>query len=231
MKVAVIPARKNSQRIKNKNIINFFGKPIISWPIVAAKKSKIFDRVIVSTDSKKISNIAEKYGAEIPFLRPKKLSDGQTGIIEVIKHAINFLESKNVKFEFVCCIFATAPFLEKKIINKAYKLLKKGKYDFVFGAIKVDTKFLRTFYIKNRKLKMLEQNFYQTPKNSYPSAYIDSGQFYWGTKKAWKTKKMIFSKNSNFVLLDNKKFIDINTYEDFEYSKKIAKKNTHFFKN
>ena len=164
-------------------------------------------------------------------MRPKNLSGSQTGIIDVIKHAIMSFENKNVKFKFVCCIFATAPFIEKKIINKAFKLLKKGKYDFVFGAQKVDTKFLRTFYIKNKNLKMLDKSFYQTPKNSYPLAYIDSGQFYWGTKKAWKSSKMIFSKKSNFVILDKKKYTDVNTYEDLEYTKKIAKKNRHIFKN
>jgi|TARA_B100001093_G_scaffold140393_1_gene132918 pseudaminic acid cytidylyltransferase len=231
MKVAIIPARKNSRRIKNKNIINFCGKPIISWPIAMAKKSKIFDRVIVSTDSKKISNIAIKYGAEIPFLRPKNLSGSQTGIIDVIKHAITSLENKNIKFKFVCCIFATAPFIEKKIIEKAFKLLKKGNYDFVFGAQRVDSKFLRAFYIKNKNLRMLDKSFYETPKKSYPLAYVDSGQFYWGTKKAWKKSKMIFSKKSNFVILDENKFIDVNTHKDLIYTKKIAKKNRHIFKN
>ena len=105
MKIAIIPARSNSQRIKNKNIISFSGKPIISWPIKIAKKSKIFSRVFVSTDSKKISKISKKFGAEVPFLRPKKISDHKTGILEVIKHAIFFLEKKilsnNLNFLFL----------------------------------------------------------------------------------------------------------------------------------
>ena len=95
MQVAIIPAREKSQRIRNKNLVNFLGKPIISWPITMAKSSKIFDKVIVSTDSKKILSISKKFGAEVPFLRPKKISDNQTGIIEVVNHAIKFLEKKN----------------------------------------------------------------------------------------------------------------------------------------
>ena len=91
MKIAIIPARANSKRIKNKNIINFFNKPIIYWPIQMAKKSKIFKRIFVSTDSKKISKISQKYGAEVPFLRPKKISNDKAGILEVVKHLIIFL--------------------------------------------------------------------------------------------------------------------------------------------
>ena len=222
MKIAIIPARSNSQRIKNKNIISFSGKPIISWPIKIAKKSKIFSRVFVSTDSKKISKISKKFGAEVPFLRPKKISDHKTGILEVIKHAIFFLEKKRVKFNYVCCIFATAPFISKKIIKQSFEKLKRGNFDFVFGAIKIDTKFLRTFYIKNKKLNMINKSFYSTPNKNYPEAFVDSGQFYWGTKNAWKKNKMIFSKNSSFIILEGEKYNDINTHQDIKKAKKFV---------
>lgn len=223
MNIAIIPARAKSKRIKNKNITNFFGKPIIYWPINMAIKSKLFKKVIVSTDSKKILKISKKFGAEAPFLRPKKISNDRAGILEVIKHSINFLEKKNIKFEYVCCIFATATFIDKKIIQKSFNLLKKGKFDFVFGAVKIDNKYLRSFYIRNKKLNMLSNKFYNSPLLSTTQAYIDSGQFYWGTKKAWKKNKMIFVKNSSYVPLDGKKFIDINTLKDLKLAKKFKK--------
>ena len=219
MNIAIIPARANSKRIKNKNITNFFGKPIIYWPIKMAKTSKLFKKVFVSTDSKKISDISKRYGAEVPFLRPKKISNDKAGILEVIKHSINFLEKKKIKFEYVCCIFATAPFLKKKIIQKSFDLLKRGKFDFVFGAIKIENKYLRSFYVRNKKLKMLDKRFYNSSLINSTQAFIDSGQFYWGTKKAWKKNKMIFSKNSSFVSLDSRKYRDINTLEDLRLAK------------
>ena len=86
MKIAVILARSGSKRIPKKNIKNFKGKPMIYWPIAAAKKSKFFDRIIVSTDSKQIARISKKYGAEIPFLRSKKLSNDFTGTTKVVSH-------------------------------------------------------------------------------------------------------------------------------------------------
>ena len=75
MKVAIIPARIGSKRIPKKNIKNFCGKPIIFWAIKAIKKTKIFDKIIVSTDSKKIASMVKKYNVEVPFLRPVLLSD------------------------------------------------------------------------------------------------------------------------------------------------------------
>ena len=101
--ICIIPARKNSKRVKNKNIKKFFGKPIIYWSIKAAKKSKCFSRIIVSTDSKKISKIAKKYGAEVPFLRPKNLSGDYVQLKPVLQHAIKKLGGTKT-INNVCCL-------------------------------------------------------------------------------------------------------------------------------
>ncbi len=223
MKVAIIPARGKSKRIKNKNIINFSGKPIIYWPITVAKKSKLFSNIFVSTDDSKIAKISKKFGAEIPFIRPSNISDDKSGIIEVMKHAIKNLEKKKIKFKYLCCIFATAPFINKKILIKSFNKLKKGKFDFVFGAKKINYNHLRAFYFNKNKLRMLNEKFYSYPSQNLPKAYIDAGQFYWGTKNAWKKKKIIFTNNSSFIELDSKKFKDINTYRDLKEAKKVGK--------
>ena len=101
MSICIIPARSKSVRIKNKNIINFFGKPIIAYAIDVAKESKLFKRIIVSTDSKKIAKIAIKYGAEVPFLRSKKLSDNYTTTTDVIIDSIKKISSKFNKLVMV----------------------------------------------------------------------------------------------------------------------------------
>ena len=88
MKIFLIPARSRSQRIKLKNIKSFHGKPIIYYPIKTSLNSNLFDRIIVSTDSKKIAAIAKKFGAEVPFLRPKNLSNHKITIFDVIKNSI-----------------------------------------------------------------------------------------------------------------------------------------------
>ena len=224
MNIAIIPARSKSKRIKNKNIINFLGKPIIYWPIRAAKKSKIFKKIIVSTDSKKISNIANSFGAETPFFRPKRLSGDKTGILAVVQHTIKFLEKKKIKFDNVCCIFSTTPMIDEKILKKTLKKLKKGKFDFVFGATKKNKNILRSFYYKNKKLKMANPEFFKYMSQDLPQIYLDTGQFYWGSKKAWKKSKKIFSSNSSFIELDPDKYIDINSNEDLKKTALIANK-------
>lgn len=132
MKVAIIPARIGSKRIKEKNIKNFCGKPIIYWPIKELIKSKIFDKIIVSTDSNKIAKIAKRCGAEVPLLRPKKISDDYTGTSEVVRHEINLLKSKKIYPTYVCCIYPTAAFLLSKDLKKGLQDLKKKKLNIFF---------------------------------------------------------------------------------------------------
>ena len=102
MSICIIPARGGSRRIPRKNIRDFFGRPMISWPIVAAIKSACFDRVVVSTDDDEIANVANGYGAEVPFRRRLELSDDYTPIVPVVADAI-----KRLKLEGevpVCCL-------------------------------------------------------------------------------------------------------------------------------
>ena len=101
--IALIPARGGSTRIPRKNIRNFAGRPMIAWPIETANLSKLFDRIIVSTDDQEIAEIARQEGAEVPFIRPKELSDDITGVSSVLKHAILKLQ------EFWSCDFRYLP--------------------------------------------------------------------------------------------------------------------------
>ena len=122
-----IPVRSGSKRIKNKNIKIFCGKPIIAYSIQAAKKSKLFSRIIVSTDSKRISRIAKKYGAEVPFLRSKLLSNDYVTIYPVISNIVRFLIKQNYQFEYVCCVSAPNPFLEISDLKMGFKKIKSKK--------------------------------------------------------------------------------------------------------
>ena len=113
MNIAIIPARKNSLRIKNKNKKIFFKKPIIEYSIIEAKKTKIFDYIFVSTDCHKIANISKKAGASV-LKRSSKLAQNEVGIVEVIKDSIFKIKNKNINPEYICCIFPAAPLIEKK---------------------------------------------------------------------------------------------------------------------
>ena len=125
--IALIPARSGSERIKNKNIIDFFGKPLIFYSINSAIKSSIFDKIVVSTDSKKYAKIAKKYGAEVPFLRPKKISKSSSSDYEWVKFTIDKLAKKKQFFSHFFILRPTSPLRSEKTILRAWKIFNNVK--------------------------------------------------------------------------------------------------------
>ena len=218
--IAIIPARIGSKRIKEKNIKYFFKKPIIAYSILLAKKSKLFKKIIVSTDSKKIANISKKYGASIEFLRPKKLSTDNSQIPEVVLHAIKKIKKK-YSFSYVCCIFPVAPMIEPKDLRKSFKILQKSNFNYIFPVYKSKKKNNCLFLNSNGSIKKVIKN----SKNNKSILYNDAGQFYWGKKETWESKKKIFGKKSFVMKLEKDKAIDVNTTEDWGDLIKIYKKN------
>lgn len=110
MKVAIIPARGGSKRIPGKNLKSFCGKPMIAWAIGYALESKIFDKVIVSTDDERIAEVARAAGAETPFVRPAELADDLTPTVPVIAHAVEACQAMGWDIEYACCIYPCVPF-------------------------------------------------------------------------------------------------------------------------
>ena len=124
MRLAIIPARGGSKRIKNKNIVDFLGKPLIFYALDAAKKSKLFDEIHVSTDSKEIKNVVEKLGYKVDFLRKKNLADDFTGLFPVLKWVHQEYKKRGQFFQDVFCIMPCAPLLNHADLISAYKMFK-----------------------------------------------------------------------------------------------------------
>lgn len=216
MKIAIIPARGGSKRIPKKNIKVFKGKPIISYAIDVAKKSQLFDKIIVSTDDEKISQTAKKYGAEVPFLRPKSLSDDKTSSVEVIKHCLKYYNKKKQFFEDVCCIYPCVPFLKKENLIKSFHLYSKRNDKFCFAisefpssidrALKMDENNLLKPFIKKNEFKRTQD---------ISHSYFDAGQFYWGKNKLWLQKLSIHS-NSVGYEIDSLFAVDIDNKSDWK---------------
>ncbi len=221
MDIAIIPARSGSKRLKNKNIKLFNKKHIIHYSIKAALKSKLFKKVIVSTDCKKISAIAKKYGAEVPFLRPKSLSDDYTTTQKVINHVISKLKDKKL-VNNVCCIYATAPFIDYKNLIKANKILKKNKKSFIFTASKFHSSVFRSFYIKKNKLIKVFPRFMKSRSQDLEDSYFDVGQFYYANKKTWLNKN-IFSIDSKIIPIPYLQSFDLNNMEDWRILNKLKR--------
>ena len=228
MNLCVIPARGGSKRIQNKNIKNFCGKPIIVWSIESAVTSKCFDKIIVSTDDTEIADLAKSYGLDVPFKRPKELSDDYTGTVPVISHAIKWQIENDQKPLYVCCLYATAPFTTSNHLQNAFELLKNSKYDYVFPATSYSYPIQRSFRIKNNnKLEMFNPEHYNSRSQDLEEAFHDLGQFYWGPAESWLKEKPIISENAYPLIVPRNIALDIDTIEDWEIAERMFEVNNN----
>ncbi len=218
MRLAIIPARGGSKRIPRKNIKLFGGKPMIAWSIEAAKQSGCFDRIIVSTDDSEIAEVAISYGAEVPFMRPPELSDDHTGTTKVVAHAVDWY-NKNSSLNIaskVCCIYATAPFIDIKDLQYGLQTLESSDADYAFSVTSYAFPIQRAIRIKNNnRVEMLDASQFNTRSQDLEEVWHDAGQFYWGRAAAWLELKPVFTQSSVPIVLQRHRVQDIDTEEDW----------------
>lgn len=216
MNLAVIPARGGSKRIPLKNIRQFAGKPLVAYSIEAAKESNLFEKIVVSTDCEKIANVAIKYGAEVPFLRPKDLSDDFTGTKPVTNHAIQYCKENYFVPEFTCCIYATAPFLQVDYLVEALKVLKQSQqHAFSFSVTTFPFPIQRAICVKSGGVEPMFPEKIGMRSQDLTEAYHDAGQFYWGRTEDYLLNKPMFAKHSIPIVLPRYLVQDIDTEEDW----------------
>jgi len=216
MRLALIPARGGSKRIPRKNIKEFGDKPMIAWSIEAAFQSGCFDRIVVSTDDKEIAEVAREYGAEVPFMRPKELSDDYTNTSAVVSHAIDWHQKKGLIPELVCCIYATAPFISVTDLQRGLKIITETSSDFAFSVTSFTFPIQRAIKLtQEARVKMFQPECFEMRSQDLEESYHDAGQFYWGRPEAWLSGKPIFSLDSSSVILPRHRVQDIDTLEDW----------------
>tara|TARA_B110000027_G_C16106687_1_gene295651 strand:+ start:935 stop:1633 length:699 start_codon:yes stop_codon:yes gene_type:complete len=217
MRIAIIPARGGSKRIPRKNIKMFGGKPMIAWSIEAAKKTNLFDRILVSTDDLEIAGIAKEWGAEVPFIRPEELSDDYAGTVEVIAHATQWALDQDMNVEAICCIYATSPFIQLDDLKRGWDTLESDSWAYVFPATDYAAPIFRSFK-KTPKggIKMFFPENFSVRSQDLPDAFHDAGQFYWGRPSAWLQGKRIFDSHSFAMLIPRWRVQDIDTLDDWQ---------------
>lgn len=224
MRVAIIPARGGSKRIPRKNIKHFAGQPMIAYSIQAAQCSGLFDKIIVSTDDDEIAEIARSFGAEVPFIRPRELSDDHTATIPVIAHAIKVLEEAGDTIEAACCIYATAPFIRAEDIAAAYSALIEHQKKYAFPVTTFPFPIFRGVKrSENGDIAMFWPEHFASRSQDLPEAYHDVGQFYWGTPDAWLSGTPIFSEAATTIVLPRHLVQDIDTLEDWKRAELMHK--------
>jgi len=178
--LALIPARGGSKGLKLKNITNLNRYPLISYSIKTAQQAKKIDKILVSTDNSKIKKISEEFGAECPFIRPKKISTVKSTILDVVRHAVDFLDTKeDFQPDIISILYPTAPFRTPKMIDDSIKKLIKTKANIVVGVKKIKTHPYRSYWIKNEKLEPFRKDFLKFhQRQMFPDSFYPTGAIY-----------------------------------------------------
>jgi pseudaminic acid cytidylyltransferase len=223
MKIAIIPARGGSKRIPGKNSKMFCGKPMIAWAIGHALRSKMFDKVIVSTDDEYTAKVARASGAEVPFTRPAELSDDLTPTVPVIAHAVESCQAVGWDIEFACCIYPCVPFLQSSDLVQAFAMLLEKDAHFVYPV----TEYAHPIQRAMRRSATGQMGFYRpeyelTRTQDLEKSYHDAGQFYWGKSLAWKSHMKMHTSGVGLVV-PNWRVVDIDNEDDWNRAELLFK--------
>ncbi len=215
--IAIIPARGGSKRIPRKNIKDFLGKPIITYSIEAALESKLFDEVMVSTDDEEIAEIAKSYGAIIPFMRGKRNSNDFATTVDVIVEVLQEYRKQGKTFEYGCCIYPTAPFVNKLLLENALNKFVSENLDSVFPVLPFSFPIQRAVrLVKENKIEMFHSEHLLSRSQDLEKAYHDAGQFYWFKTEIIFKKEKLWTDNSGGIIISELEAHDIDNMEDWK---------------
>lgn len=218
---ACIPARGGSKRIPHKNIKEFLGNPLISYPIQAAINSGLFKDVIVSTDDPEIADISIKCGAKVPFLRDKALADDYTGTFPVTVDAFRKIQESDPEIEAICCIYATAPLLKAEHLKEAYSDFINTGCDCVMSVCEFSFPIQRAQVVDDKGyLNYREPKYAPCRSQDLQKCYQDCGIFYFYSKSALEHNTI---KTTRPFIMPRYRVIDIDTPEDWKMACALTK--------
>lgn len=226
MNVAIIPARGGSKRIPRKNIREFRGQPMIAYAICAAKKSGLFDHIVVSTDDDEIATIAESFGAEVPFRRDSELANDHAGTLAVIQDAIRQIGLTDA---CVTAIYPTVPTLKAEDLNSAYEFWNQNsQVGFLVPACRYAYPVFRSFvHEAPNGLKMLFPNCYHERSQDLPIVYHDAAMFYIAKSTHWLASERIYQNDSLIYEMPMNSVCDIDTPDDWNRAELLIEWNNY----
>lgn len=226
--LAIIPARGGSKGILNKNIMDICGKPLIAYTIEAGKKSKYIDEILVSTDSDAIKDIAQQYGANVPFLRPENLSNDSAKSIDLVLHAIDFYENNNMCYDYVILLQPTSPLRTFEHVDEAIEKLMKSNRSSLVSLREANENPVIMRSIENEKLKKVVS--FEGPnlrRQDLPIFYLLNGAIYINSNDMLVHKKKFVDEDSMPYVMSKESSVDIDTMLDAKLVELIIKENMH----
>lgn len=213
--LAIITARGGSKRIPRKNIKEFCGKPIIAYSIEAALQAGIFEEVMVSTDDEEIAEVAKCYGAIVPFLRSEENANDFATTADVILEVIEKYKSIEKKYDFVCCIYPTAPFVTAEKLKKAMTFLEEESVQTVMPVTEFSFPPMRGMYIRDERLEYCYPEYAMTRSQDIEKMYHDCGQFYYIKTDDFCRERKLVMPHTKAIVVPEREVQDIDTLEDW----------------
>lgn len=213
--LAIIPAREGSKGIINKNIQKLGNKTLIEHTILSAQKSKKIDKILISTDSQKISKIVSSLGIEVPFIRPKFLSRDSSQTIDVIKHGLKYLEKQNYVPDIICLLQPTSPFRDDSLIDKSINLLINSNATSVISVSKIKTHPYASFWLQQNFLKPFKLKFEKySQRQTMSELYFPTGAIYTFSLNTLKKYDSIYGPKIKPLIISNEDKLDIDEIFD-----------------
>lgn len=218
--LALIPARGGSKGLPGKNILPFCGKPLISWTIAQARASRYLDKIVVSTDDEAIAAISLKYGACIPFLRPKRLSASTSNMMDVVMHSLNFFSKKNEKYDIVILLQPTSPLRNSADIDKAIELLFAKKASSLISISRSEHHpWWSVSLIKGQRIRKFRgPGSLHKNRQALPDYYRINGAVYMACVDHLRKNKGFLGKSTLAYIMPPERSVDIDTKIDFEFA-------------
>lgn len=208
--IAIITARSGSIRIPKKNIKIFMGKPMLSYALKAAIEAKIFNTVMVSTDSKEIAEIALELGADVPFLRSSRNSDNYATTKDFLQEVLNEYNKRGETFDIVSCIYPCVPFLNSEILQDAYNQFIVSEAEALIPVVRFSYPIQRALKLNNSNyLEYIYPEYENSRSQDLETTYHDVGMFYFYKKNLFPQKIMMYE-------MDEVKIQDIDTESDWK---------------
>lgn len=223
--LAIIPARGGSKGVPRKNIRELDGKPLISYTIEEAKKSKYIDRIIVSTDDEEISDISKKFCAEVPYLRPKELAQDNSSTVDCIVHMLNWLkENENYIPDYVCLLQCTSPLRTFKDIDGTIEKMISTDMDGAVSVCEAEVNPYWTNVFEGDKLNyFIEEGKWITRRQNLPKVYSLNGSVYVIKTNILLDKKTFETENITGYIMSTENSIDIDDEIDFKFAELLMK--------
>lgn len=218
--LALIPARGGSKGLPGKNIRPFSGKPLIAWTIEQALASRYLDKVIISTDDEEIIESSKRYGAEVPFVRPKKLATDDAKIIDVITHAVGWLASNDSYYDLIVLLQPTSPLRKSEDIDNALKLLFSKKAQAIVSVCKTEH---HPYWFNTLPRNGCMKNFFKPEaikknRQELPVFYRLNGAVYSAYCSYLKRQKSFLGYGTYSYIMPQERSIDIDTDIDFKFA-------------